>query len=273
MNLFISWSEERSQMVAQAFRPWIKCVIQAIEPFFSQNDISGGSVWINKLNEKLAASNAGIICLTPENQHREWIQFEAGALAKGLSENRVFILLIGMEPHEVTGPLASFNHTKSTKEEIKKMVFNINELLGDKSLNIDILNRVFEKYYGDFEEELKKAINHPVKDKPLKRKDSDMQIEILDLLRGLSSRVSRIESKINKSDISTLKDIQNLARISRQRATIDPETTTATTTLSDFFKIGEEYRNHPELLQNLSVIFKNQNEESSGSSSSGKGGI
>lgn len=198
MNLFISWSEERSGTVAKTLHPWIKCILQNIDPFFSPSDIAGGSIWISKLNNKLAASNAGIICLTPENQHNPWIQFEAGALAKGLDENRVFVLLIGMETHEVSGPLSSFNHTPSTKAGIQKMVFDLNELLVENKLPDEIIKRVFEKNYSDLEEILIPVIKTKPDHKKEKKRDSnDMQIEMLELLRGLSKRVSRVESFSN----------------------------------------------------------------------------
>lgn len=273
MNLFISWSGERSEIVARSLHPWIKCIIQTIVPFFSPRDISGGSIWINKLNEKLASSNAGVICLTPENQHESWIQFEAGALAKGLTENRVFILLIGMESHEVTGPLASFNHTLSTKEEIRKMVYNLNELINEKKLDSEILDRVFEKNYEDFEIELKAAIQSTKITKAKKRDQSDIQIEMLDLLRGLSSRVSHIESKVNMSQHLSLSksELQNLARIGRLDDTIDSSTTTTTTSLSELFKIGEKLRQDPEKREHLAKIFKRFKDQNSGSSENGGG--
>lgn len=194
MNLFISWSEERSEAVAKALHPWIKCILQNIDPFFSPNDIAGGSIWLSKLTKQLSSSNAGIICLTPENQHNPWIQFEAGALAKGLHENNVFVLLIGLESHEVKGPLSSFNHTQSTKDGLQKMVYDLNNLLEDKQLPESILNRVFEKNYPDLEEIITPIVkNKPIVKEEKSRDSKDIQIEMLDLLRGLSKRVSKLE--------------------------------------------------------------------------------
>ena len=55
---------------------------------------------------RLAAAKAGIICVTPSNLEAPWILFEAGALSKTLENTFVCPLLIGLEPADVSGPLA-----------------------------------------------------------------------------------------------------------------------------------------------------------------------
>ncbi|SHO64905.1 toll/interleukin-1 receptor domain-containing protein [Algoriphagus zhangzhouensis] len=196
MNLFISWSGERSGLVAKALHQWIKCVIQSIEPFFSPNDIEGGTIWMDKLYNKLGSSSAGIICLTPENQHAPWIQFEAGALAKGLSDNRVFILLIGLESSDVSGPLSSFNHTSCTKEGIEKLMKNLNDLTGEKKLSSEIFSRVFSLNFPEINGIFESAIKLKSKDSITPERDAkDIQNEMLKLLRGLTNRVSDIEER------------------------------------------------------------------------------
>lgn len=197
MNLFLSWSKERSQIVAEAFHEWIQCVIQKVTPFYSPKDISGGMVWVKELNSKLANSNAGIIFLTPENQNEPWIQFEAGALAKGFSENRVFVLLIGLEDSQVEGPLSNFNLSKSDENGLRKIIFDINNLLGEDKINSEILAKVFDKNFPD----LQKIINEVISKKhhqkePEKRSKDEIQNEMLNILRGLSTRISNVEHSI-----------------------------------------------------------------------------
>jgi hypothetical protein len=49
MNIFISWSGERSKRVAELLRTWTQCVIQAIEPFVSSEDLDRGTLWFTEI--------------------------------------------------------------------------------------------------------------------------------------------------------------------------------------------------------------------------------
>lgn len=69
MKIFISWSGERSKMIANALKSWLEKFFQTIEVFMSESDIEPGTRWAFRLNDELQISNYGIICLTPENQN------------------------------------------------------------------------------------------------------------------------------------------------------------------------------------------------------------
>jgi hypothetical protein len=45
MKIFISWSGERSQKIAELFKDWIQCVIQAAKPWISSHDVDRGALW------------------------------------------------------------------------------------------------------------------------------------------------------------------------------------------------------------------------------------
>jgi hypothetical protein len=49
VKLFIGWSGERSQAVAKAFYEWIRGVVNAAEPWMSEEDIAKGSNWTVQL--------------------------------------------------------------------------------------------------------------------------------------------------------------------------------------------------------------------------------
>src|SRR5882672_5473884 len=115
MKVFISWSGARSKAVAELLKIWIKSVLQATDPWISTKDIDRGSIWFAEIYGRLAESPMGIFCLTAENKNAPWILFEAGALAKGAPENRVYTLLIDLRPADIEGPLAHFNHTEPTQ--------------------------------------------------------------------------------------------------------------------------------------------------------------
>lgn len=89
MKVFISWSKNLSKDCAEILSDWIKCTLQASEPWVSSKDIDKGSLWFNEINDQLKDTKVGIVCLTKENKSNPWILFESGALAKGLSANRV----------------------------------------------------------------------------------------------------------------------------------------------------------------------------------------
>ncbi|MFT8723094.1 MAG: TIR domain-containing protein, partial [Acetobacter malorum] len=128
MQIFLSWSGPRSQKVAQLLSDWLPKVIQSLDPWISTKDIQKGSLWSEILGEQLQDMTTGIICLTKENKERPWILFEAGALAKGLSSNRVCTLLIDLEPADIAPPLSQFNHTRpKVKEDMLHLLQTLND--------------------------------------------------------------------------------------------------------------------------------------------------
>src|SRR5690349_13640049 len=116
MKVFISWSGARSRAVAELLNDWLKCVLQALRPWLSTQDIDRGALWFTEIHGQLNDTSIGIVCLTQENKNRPWILFESGALAKGLSTSRVCTLLIDLEPSDLDDPLAQFNHTFPRKD-------------------------------------------------------------------------------------------------------------------------------------------------------------
>ena len=134
MKVFISWSGQRSAAVADALRYWLPKVIQALEPWMSADDIEKGTRWRSGLASELEQSSVGIICLTRENLDSTWIHFEAGALSKQQQNTYVCTFLFGLEAPDLKEPLAQFQATKSTKDDVRKLVFTINSSLGETKL-------------------------------------------------------------------------------------------------------------------------------------------
>jgi len=95
MKVFISWSGDRSKKVAELLDDWIQCVIQAVNPWMSSKDIDRGALWFTEITDQLANTSIGIVCLTKENRNKPWILFESGALAKGLTEEKLNQILKG----------------------------------------------------------------------------------------------------------------------------------------------------------------------------------
>lgn len=187
-RVFISWSGDRSREAAQAFRDWLPSVLQNVKPYFTPDDIDKGSRWAGEIRDELEATDFGIICLTRENLIAPWILFEAGALSK-LEKSKVAPLLLDVEPAEVTGPLGLLQLTRFNKDEVLKLLSSINRALGDLGLDPTVLVNVFDRWWPDLEQSIKKALETPPGQPiPKKRTEREMIEEVLDRVRRLSSR-------------------------------------------------------------------------------------
>jgi hypothetical protein len=87
-----------SHKVAALLRNWIPNVIQAAEPWLSSDDIVPGAAWFREVSAQLEAVEVGIICLTAENVHSSWLNFEAGAISKQASRARLCIYAVDIVP-------------------------------------------------------------------------------------------------------------------------------------------------------------------------------
>lgn len=201
MKVFISWSGERSKKVADLLSSWLKCVLQASKPWIS-SDMDRGVVWFNTINEALADTCTGIVCLTAENLSSPWILFETGSLSHGLTDKRVCTFLIDIKPADVEPPLSQFNHTEPNKTSILSLVKTINSRLGDKQLDAETLDTVFNTYYPQFEKQFNDIISKTETSKGSTNKsvairsEQDMLEEVLITVRNLSQRVRRMEGSL-----------------------------------------------------------------------------
>ncbi len=188
MKVFISWSGELSQKIAEILYDWLPSVIQAVEPFLSSEGTDKGSRWLNELSKELQDGNFGLICLTPDNLEAPWILFEAGALSKALDNSRVCPFLIQLSPSDLKGPLAQFQATMPEKEDMRKLVKSINTALSDKALPENKLDKAFDQWWETFDESLCKAmaqIPGPPDSSP-KRPQEDILEEVLMLCRSMA---------------------------------------------------------------------------------------
>ncbi len=202
MKVFLSWSGNRSREVANLLNDWLCCVIQATRPWISSRDLDRGSLWFGEINDQLKDTTVGIICLTQENKTRPWILFEAGALAKGLSTSRVCTFLVDLEPKDIEDPLAQFNHTFPTRESVLGLVKTLNSTLGAASLDIRVLDQVFDTYWPQFEEKFRGVLKMTDAAPPSKpRAKEDVLGEILENTRILASRIRRLEHETEQSRI------------------------------------------------------------------------
>lgn len=192
MNVFISWSGDTSHRVAKVLRDWIPSVIQAVEPYVSSEDIDKGTRWSSDIATELDKSSYGIICLTKQNIHAPWINFEAGALGKSVDKSKVSPFLFRMNPSDVNGPLLQYQSTRHEKDDIYKLMLSINSSCGEQSLDNERLSKIFEVWWPNLEQNLKDIPQEAVEPTTTKQgsgKSADLEKfskifeELLDLSR------------------------------------------------------------------------------------------
>jgi hypothetical protein len=203
MKIFLSWSGARSRTAAEVLKWWTRCVIQAARPWISTEDIDRGALWFSEINNGLSDTAIGIVCLTQENKDRPWILFEAGALAKGLSNNRVCTFLVDLDPSDIRDPLAQFNHTQPKEEDMRKLARTLNRQLGDHALDEAVLNDSFDAYWPQFQLKWQAIEALPQVTEIVKRPADDIMSEILENVRGMTQRIRTLENLEKSSQSGT----------------------------------------------------------------------
>jgi hypothetical protein len=185
MRVFISWSGDRSKHIAQALKNWLPDVLQAVKPWMSDADIESGQKWQAEISKQLDECKFGIVCVTPENQAKPWLNFEAGALSKTLgSATFVCPYLHDMEPGGLTGPLTQFQSRRADKEGTRQMVYNINGRLGESDkLSQAQVEKAFERWWEELENSLSKCPRVQVSSP--KRNPEELLTEILENTRAV----------------------------------------------------------------------------------------
>ena len=194
MKVFISWSGAVSHKVALALKEWLPKVVQAVKPFVSSEDIDKGAPWFNEIGSQLEETDFGILCTTPENLNAPWILFEAGALSKHVGQAQVSPLLIGVSNADLKGPLAQFNATSISREDVKKLLKAINKKLKKDPLSDEILGDVFDKWWPELETELDDSVRQleagqAAEPKP-EREVGDILEELVGLTRSMAHQIS-----------------------------------------------------------------------------------
>lgn len=197
----MGWSGKKSKETAELLREWLDLVLHNVVLFMSSEDIAAGTVWFSEIAKNLDESNVGIICLTKENLQSDWVLSEAGALSRHIGRRRLCVLLIDLDPVDVTPPLSEFQLCTIRKEDMYKLLYSLNQVLGDKSLSEPKLKKTFTTWWPEFEQKSTKIIKNAPANKAKSEKRSDRKI--LEELLGLSRQIvqSLIITKDNKDDV------------------------------------------------------------------------
>ena len=191
MDVFISWSGDKSRDVALVLREWLPLVMNSLHPFVSSKDIYAGTRWQVDIASQLQASNFGILCVTNENQKAPWLNFEAGAIAKAVDVSRVVPLAIDLKPSDISLPLGQFQGQPATEDGIGTVLESLNAA-SVPPLQDALLERAAAKWWPDLETELATIQQRYSQASPVPsgRSDRELLEETLDTIRSLARRSS-----------------------------------------------------------------------------------
>jgi hypothetical protein len=194
MKLFVSWSGERSQELAQALHDWIPLVLHNVEPWLSEADIAAGDRWADAVAKELADSNFGVICVTRENVGSPWVLFEAGALAKSMQGSKVIPLLLDLEIRDITGPLAQFQAKKVEKSGINEVIQSLNET-SNHAVPDARAKQLFDALWPEFEKKVE-AIPEQATTAKHTRPQSEILEELVTGVRSLDSKLRDLSESV-----------------------------------------------------------------------------
>jgi len=191
MKVFISHSNAKEKLdneathpshaVARALHEWLPLTIQAVQPFLAEYDITPGTDWLAAIMKRLHRSKIGIICLTPDNIGKPWINFESGAIARQLRGQKRLVIpyMFGFpeakrsspdtsnnlqNPQKVLSgtPLGNFQGLLANREGTLKLVQTLNDSLPNR-LDDTRLNKAFDAWWPWLDEKFTKIIQptHP----------------------------------------------------------------------------------------------------------------
>jgi len=164
MDVFLCWSGETSEKLARALQSWLMMMLSPAKVFLSSNSIRSGHTWLIQTRSELERTHFGILCITPTNAEKPWINFEAGALAKKVEEGRVVPLLFGeVEMSDLPETISQFQAKRYSEEGMRELVNDVNEALpeGKRCDEESLLGR-FRSMWQEFAQEVEPILSELV---------------------------------------------------------------------------------------------------------------
>lgn len=203
-DVFISWSGNRSKLIAHATKTWLTSVIQTAEPFVSDKDIAAGARGLEVIEDQLDRIRVGILCLTQENLQSTWMHFEAGALSKQIKEPSFVIpLLFDIERSSVEPPLSTFQSKFMNSEDMVSVAQTVNHALGHsvpESRLLHVQGLAFDHFMKEIEKI--RQLNPP--SEPRQRPTEEIMEELVQQVRDQSVKIDSLESSIGRNNVHEL---------------------------------------------------------------------
>lgn len=188
--IFISWSGERSKMLAKAIAKKLNLIVPGTTSFMSEDDISKGERGLSVIENNLKKAIFGIICLTPENKDAPWINFEAGAISNQIQEQaKLSQIMFELEPSDLSqSPLRQFQATFYTKDDFKKLFISIGSILDNEVIAKNI-SQYFEQFWPELKADIDKVLSTNTKKSQNTLANEDPQTA---LLKNMSRQINSI---------------------------------------------------------------------------------
>lgn len=208
MNIFISWSGERSNRAALGLKSLLEAVFQRAVQVFISEYISPGENWVRRIQEELKQSQIVIVCLTYDNFQTPWLLFEAGAVAVALGSDRVLVPYAVDELPDAAdrSPLAMFQRVRSDHDGTYRLVQKINQARKDPE-DTQNLQRYFERWWPDLGETLK-SLPAPQQDQATLGSDRQILEQILQKVNVLLQG-QRISSELPGPELRHLLNLRD----------------------------------------------------------------
>jgi hypothetical protein len=214
MNIFLSWSGERSKKMADALELWLPLVLYYVNPWSSKK-IPAGQRWFSEVGNELEKADFGIICLTKDNLEAPWIMFEAGAISKEVSISSVCPYLLDVEISDIAGksPLGQFQAKKTDKDSTFELLQSINEKAPEPR-DSRTLERAFDGLWPQLAQQLKTSAGDPKQTRHRVRPQPEILEDLVQTVMAVNQRIDQLETP-TKAEI--LEDLLENVRTVDQR--------------------------------------------------------
>ena len=163
MKLFISWSGERSQKVAEVVKEWVQTLFpKGIDVWLSSENMIPGRLSMPKIIKALKTSDYGIFCFVKDNCKSSWMMFEAGAISKqsdaAEAEGLYGIIFDGTIEDFRRTPFEQLQLTVFDKKSLDKMFKSINTKMGQAKIEEHILSKNVDTTWSIYCVKIKEAL-------------------------------------------------------------------------------------------------------------------
>lgn len=183
-------------------------VVPAAKPWVSSHDIPKGRRWSQELAAQLKESQFAVLVVLRDNQESPWLNFEAGAISKWVEVANVAPLLFGITASELRGPIAQFQATVFTRDDMFKLTETMSKAVCGAP-DLSALRRSFDFTWETLQQRVDAILNiepqsAAVALTPPKETDPETPIWIDDERRAILEQIGTSEHNFqNLQEITT----------------------------------------------------------------------
>lgn len=229
VDVFISWSGDRSLAIAEVVKAWLLDVARNVSPWLSRDDLRKGLLWLPELSNSLRHTAYGVLILTPENQHAPWLAFEAGAISHALPERCCSPVLCDLRNSDLSGPFAQFQATTiRDRADMLRFIKSINAVDKEDPVDEPRLEKWFDRCWDEFSADIERILaSDPGKSVlPVRPSQQDLLEQILELVRNSTVDPRQVRARFGDMDgvlHRIRKDIVIIRRMLEESQTRSPE--------------------------------------------------